>query len=86
VEDVHDHLEVIDHDPLTGWKTVDGGGTKAMVFAQSRFDLARNRFQMRLRSPGANDEEIRERGDFPQIEHHDLFRFLVGSKLGAGFR
>ena len=63
VEDVHDHLQVIDHDPLTSRKTIDRRGTQAMIFAQSGFDLARNRFQMRLGSPRANDEEIGERGD-----------------------
>jgi hypothetical protein len=46
MKDMHDHLEVIDHDPLTGWETIDGSGTEAMVFPQSRFDLARNRFQV----------------------------------------
>jgi hypothetical protein len=32
MEDVHDHLKVIEHDPLARRKAIYGGGANAMVF------------------------------------------------------
>jgi hypothetical protein len=53
---------------------------------QSRLDFPGDRFQVRLRSPRADDEEIREGRNLAQIEHHDVFRFFLGGKVRAGFR
>ncbi len=86
MEDVHDHLQVIEHDPLADRKTIHRRRAHLVIFAQPRFDLARDRFQVRLRSSRADDEEIRESGNPAQIEHHDVFRLFVSRELGAGYR
>ena len=83
VEDVHDHLHVIEDDPLARWKTIDRCSANSVVFAQSCFDFAANRAQVRLRRSRAYNEEIGERGDAAQIEHDDLFGFLVVRQFGA---
>ena len=49
MEDVNDHLKVIEHDPLTGGKAINCRGANVTVFAQPSFDFACYRFQMRLR-------------------------------------
>jgi hypothetical protein len=56
-----------------------------VVHFQSFFDLARNRFQVRLGSARANDEEIGEAGDSLQIEDNNVLRLLVRREIGAGF-
>jgi hypothetical protein len=33
MEDVHNHLEIIEHDPLAGRKSVDGNGPDAVIFS-----------------------------------------------------
>ena len=38
MEDVDDHLQIIEHDPLAGGKTVDRRRAYAMTFPQSRLD------------------------------------------------
>ena len=86
MEDVHDHLQVIEHDPLARRKTVDRGRAHLVILAQAGLDLTRDRFQMRLRSPRADDEEVGEGGNPAQIEDDEVFRFLVGGELGAGYR
>lgn len=77
MEDMDDDFEIIDHDPLACWKTVDRRGAPAMVVAQSRFDLIGNGFELRLGAGRANDKEIGEAGDSGEIEDDDVFGFLV---------
>ena len=85
MEDVDDHLQVIEHDPLTGRKSVDCYRTHRVVLFQSRFNLARNRFELRLGCRRANNEKIGE-GRYPaQIQHDDLFRLFVRGEFGASF-
>jgi hypothetical protein len=57
-----------------------------VILAQAGLDLTRDRFQMRLGSPRADDEEVGEGGNPAQIEDHEVFRFLVSGELGAGYR
>jgi hypothetical protein len=40
---------------------------------------------MRLRRSGANDEEVGEARDAPEIEDDNVFRFFVRRVIGAGF-
>jgi hypothetical protein len=40
---------------------------------------------MRLRRPGANDEEVGEARDALEIEDDKVFRFFVRRVTGAGF-
>ena len=86
MEDVDDNLQVIEHDPLAGGKTVDRRRAYAMIFPQPRLDFAGNRFQVRFRRPRADDEEIRKGRNFAQIKDHDAFRLFVGGELRTGFR
>jgi len=85
MEDMDDHLQIIEHDPLAGRKSVDRGRANTVMLFQLRLDLARNRFQMRLGSSRTNNKEIGEGGNPAQIHDNDLFCFLVGSELGAEF-
>jgi len=43
MENVHDHLHVIEYDPLAGGESVDRGRTHGMIFLELRFDLTRDR-------------------------------------------
>jgi hypothetical protein len=84
VEDVHDHLEVIENDPLAGGKSIDGDGPNSVVFPESRLNLARDRLELRLRSCGTNYEEIGEARNCAKIQNEDFFRLLVGGEIRAG--
>ena len=85
VEDMDDYLQIIEHDPLAGRKSVDRGRANTVILLQLRLDLACNRLQMRLGGSRTNDKEIGERGNPAQIHDNDLFCFFVGSELGAEF-
>jgi hypothetical protein len=85
MEDVDDDLHVIEHDPLAGWESIDRDGAKAMIGFQASFDFARDGLQVRLGSAGADHKKIGEGRDAPEIEDHDLLRFLVGREVSAGF-
>jgi hypothetical protein len=84
VENVDDHFEVIEHDPLARRETVDRRGASPVIFAQARFNFASNRFQLRLGAGGTDDEEVSKAGNSGEIENDDVFGFLVGSEVGAG--
>ena len=86
MEDVHDHLEVIEHDPLARRKTVNRRGANFVFFPQPRFDFPGDCFEVRLGSSGTDDKEIGKRGNFPEVEDDDLFGFLVRRELRAGDR
>ena len=82
---MHDDLHVIEHDPLTGGKSVHRHGANSVLVSQTFFDLARDRFQMRLRSSRTNDKVIGEAGNPLKIENDGVLRFLVVRITGAGF-
>jgi hypothetical protein len=84
VEDVDNHFEIIEHDPLARRKTVNRRGAQTVIFFQSRLNFIGDRLELRLRSGRANDEEIGEAGDAGKIEHDDFFGLFVRSELGAG--
>ena len=86
VEDVHDHLHVIEHDPLAGGKAVHGRSAHTMILLEPRLDLAGDRFQLRLGRCGAKDEELGEGRNLAQIEDNDVLRLLVRSEVSAGLR
>ena len=45
MEDVHDHLQVIEHDPLLARrKAIDRGRADPVILAQAGLDLTGNRF------------------------------------------
>ena len=74
---VDDHLQVIEHDPLTGRETVDCHRSNRMILSQSRFNFICDRFKLRLRRGRADHEEIGERGDRAQIQDDDVLRLFV---------
>jgi hypothetical protein len=84
VEDVDDDFEVIEHDPLTRREPVDRGRPPSVVFAQARFDLVRDGFELRLRTCRTDHEKIGEAGNAGEVENDDLFGLLVRSELGTG--
>jgi hypothetical protein len=86
VEDVDDDFKVIEHDPLARRETVDCGRAPSVIFAQTRLNFIRDRFELRFRACRTNHEEIGEAGNSGEIENDDVFGFLVGSELGAGRR
>ena len=85
MEDVDDNLHVIEHDPLAGRKAVDRNGADPMVVLETAFHFARDRFQVRLGSSRADDEEIGKGRDALEIEDDNVLRLFVRREIGAGF-
>jgi hypothetical protein len=85
VKDVHDHLHVIEHDPLTCGKAIHGNGAHCIIVLQPALDFARDRFQVRLGSSRANNEVIRKGRDALEIEDNNVLRLFVRREIGAGF-
>jgi hypothetical protein len=56
-----------------------------VVVFQAIFNRTRDRLQVRLRSSGADNEEIGEARDCLQIEDDDVLCFFVRGQIGAGF-
>jgi len=44
VKDVDHYLQVIEHNPLAGWKSVNRHGSNGMILSQSCFDFIRDGF------------------------------------------
>lgn len=82
---VDNYLQVIEHDPLAGWETVNCHSSNRMILPQSRFNFICDRFELRLRRGRADHEEIGERGDRAQIQDDDVLRLLVRGEFRAGF-
>lgn len=86
MEDVHDHIRVIRHDPLAGGKAVHRHRLDAMLGFEPRVDFPGDRLQMRLRGARTDDEKIGEGGDAAEIEGDDVLGFFVGGVLCAKAR
>ena len=86
MEHVDHDLEIIEHDPLAGGKTVDRRGGDLVIFLQPGLDLAGNRFQVRFGCCRTNHKKIGEGRDVAEIEDDDVFRFFVRCQFGAGLR
>ena len=82
---VDDHLQVIEHNPLTGRETVNCNSSNRMVLLQSRFNFICDRFELRLRRGRADYEEIGERRDRAQIQDNDVLRLFVRGEFRADF-
>jgi len=80
-----DDLQVIENDPLARRKSVHRNGANPVLVFQPAFNLARDRFQVRLGSAGSNHEVIREARDALKIEDDNVLRFFVRRVVGAGF-
>jgi len=77
VEDVHDHLHVIEHDPLAGGKAIDCRRSNPVILFQLGLDFRGDRFELGLRCGRADNKEIREGRDLAQIEDQDIFSLFV---------
>jgi len=49
MEDVDNDVEIVEHDPLARWKTVDRGGAALMLVSQPGLNLIGDGLQLRLR-------------------------------------
>jgi len=83
MENVHNYLEVIQHDPLARGETVDRRCPDAMILPQLCLYFAGDRLQMWLRCSRADNEEIGESGDSAQVEDDNIFRLLIRGQFGA---
>ena len=90
MEDVHDDVRIIRHDPLAGGKAIHGHGGDAMIGLQAVPKFAGDGFQVGLGSPRANHEKIRETGDAAEVDRDDVFGFffrgVVRAEAGELFR
>ena len=78
-------LHVIEHDPLARREAIHGNGAHTMVVLEPALHFARDRFQMRLGSSRADDEEVSESRDALEIEDDNVLRLFVCREIGAGF-
>ena len=85
VKNVNNHLQVIEHHPLAGRKSVNGYRPYRVVFSQPGLDFACDRFELWLRRARADDEEIRKARDVAQIKQNNVLGLFVRGKFGAGF-
>lgn len=77
MKNVHDHLQVIEHNPLAGGKPINRHRFDPVILSQACLDLAGDRLEMGFGSSRADDKEIGKGGDTAQIQSNDLFRLLV---------
>ena len=84
MEDVNDDFEIIEHDPLTGWETIDRCGAQPVLLFQSRLNFVGNRFELWLGRGRADDKEIGEAGNAGEVEHDNVFGIFVRGEFGRG--
>lgn len=85
MKNMHNHLKIIEHDPLTRGEPVHRDCAHTVIFLQTGLDLIRDRFQLRLGRGRTNHEKIGEGRNPAHIEHNDLFRLFVRGELSASF-
>ena len=85
MKNVHNDLHIIEHDPLARREAIHGNRPHALVFLEAALDFACDRFQVRLGSARADNEEISEGRDTLKIEDDDALRLFVRCEIGAGF-
>ncbi len=83
MENVDEHVAIIDHHPLARWVAVHVERAHAVIFAQLVLDFAADRFQMRFGGSRANHEKVRDGRDAAQVERQDILRLFVRGKIGA---
>jgi len=83
VEDVDDHVGIVDYDPLAHGVAVDGVRLHLVVELEAALDLAGDGLEVGLGGSAANDEKIGKAGDAAQIQGNDVFSLFIGSELRA---
>lgn len=86
MEDVDDDLQVIEHNPLAGRKSIDRRRPNGVIFLETRLNFVRDRLELRFRPARAEHEEIGEGGNFTQVDDDDVFRLLISGELCAKYR
>ena len=74
---MYHHVGVVGHDPLAERIAVHGHGRDVVVILQAFLDLAGDGLEMGLGGAGANDEEVRERGDVAEIDGDEIDGLFV---------
>src|SRR5258708_2841824 len=77
MEDVDDHVAVIRDDPLAEREAVNAERAELVLLLDAVLDFVCDGLELRLGGTAADDEEIRERGKFAQIQHDDVLRLLL---------
>ena len=83
MKNVHDHIRVIRHHPLAGWKAIDAPRPNSMILAQPVLELVDDRLEMRLRIPRAEQKKVRETRNAAHVQRHEIFGFLIRRNIGA---
>jgi hypothetical protein len=86
MEDVGDDLQVIEHNPLAGRKSINRCRPNGVIFPKARLNFVRDRLELRFGAARADHEEIGEGGNFTQVDDDDVFRLFVGGELCAKYR
>ena len=83
MENVDNHLSIIEHHPLAGGKSVNRYRAQRMVLTQPRFDFVRDGFELRLGRTRADHKEICEGRNAAQIQHNDVLGLFARGEFGA---
>ena len=86
MENVNDDIHVIDHEPLALGIALGAAGAFPDRFLGMFPDIAGDRLEVGGGGSGANDKEIRDRGNALKIEHYDVFGLNFVGVFGTGFR
>lgn len=72
VEDVNHHVTEIGHDPVAQRKAVDAKGADSVIFFQGILEFSDDGFEVRFGRSGADDKEVGESRNFPQVEDDNV--------------
>jgi hypothetical protein len=85
VENMHDHIAVVDDEPLAQRIAIHGMGSYVVVFFEARLDFARDGLDVRLGGAGTDDKKIGEAGNTTQIKRDDILGFFFRCIFRAKF-
>jgi hypothetical protein len=86
MKNVHHHLQIIEHDPLAGRKSINRHRFCRVLFFQLAFNFIRDRLQLRLGGSRADHKKIGEGRNPAQVQDNDVFRLFVRGEFSAGCR
>lgn len=72
VKNVNDNISEVGHDPVAQREAVDAKGADSVIFFEGILELSDDGFEVRFGRSGADDEEVGERGNFPQVEDDNV--------------
>ena len=82
IEDVDDHIAVIEQDPTGEILTLAPQGTPVAGVLQLKLDVCDQRFYMAARCAGGDQEEIGQDDKFGYVEQDEVEALLIGNYLG----